>query len=64
MKILRKLHSFFRRKKLDAEMAEEMRQHVELQVEQNIAVVAPMPSASVSNAVNVKPRDFDNPRTA
>jgi putative ABC transport system permease protein len=37
MKILRQLRSFFRRQKLDAEMAEEMRAHLDLQAEQNIA---------------------------
>jgi macrolide transport system ATP-binding/permease protein len=37
MKLLRKLRSLFRRGKLDAEMADEMRHHVELQAERNIA---------------------------
>jgi predicted permease len=37
MKLLRKLRALFRRNKLDAEMAEEMRAHLELQAEQNIA---------------------------
>lgn len=37
MKLLRRLRSLFRRDKLDAEMVEEMRLHVELQTERNIA---------------------------
>lgn len=37
MKFLRKLRSLFQKEKLDAEMAEEMRLHVELQTERNIA---------------------------
>jgi putative ABC transport system permease protein len=37
MKFLRKFRSLFRRDKLDAEMTEEMRLHVELQAERNIA---------------------------
>ena len=36
MKFLRKLRSLFRKDKLDAEMAEEMRHHVELQKELNL----------------------------
>src|SRR4051812_45327558 len=35
MKLLRKLRAPFRREKLDAEMAEEMRAHLEMQAEQN-----------------------------
>lgn len=35
MKLLRRLRALFRMDKLDAEMAEEMRQHVELQAERN-----------------------------
>ncbi len=35
MKLLRKLRTLFRKEKLDAEMAEEMRHHVELQMELN-----------------------------
>jgi putative ABC transport system permease protein len=35
MKLLRKLRALFRRQKLDAEMAEEMRAHLEMQAEQN-----------------------------
>ncbi len=37
MKFFRKLRAFFRKDKLDVEMAEEMRLHVELQTERNIA---------------------------
>ena len=37
MKPLRKLSALFRRKKLDAEMAEELRGHLELQTERNLA---------------------------
>jgi putative ABC transport system permease protein len=37
MKPLRKLRALFRRKKLDAEMAEELRGHLELQTERNLA---------------------------
>jgi putative ABC transport system permease protein len=37
MKILRQLRSLFRRQKLDAEMTEEMRAHVDLQMERNLA---------------------------
>lgn len=37
MKLLRQLRSVFRKGKLDAEMAEEMRHHVELQTERNLA---------------------------
>src|SRR5438477_530028 len=37
MKPLRKIFAPLRRLKLDADMAEEMRQHLELQVERNIA---------------------------
>src|SRR4051812_42616217 len=37
MKLLRKIRAFFRREKLDAEMSEEMKTHLELQVQQNIA---------------------------
>jgi predicted permease len=37
MKILRQLRSFFRRQKLDAEMSEEMRTHLDLQTERHIA---------------------------
>lgn len=37
MKLLGKLCAFFRKRKLDAELAEEMRYHVELQTEQHIA---------------------------
>jgi hypothetical protein len=37
MKILRKLRSFFRRQKRDAEMTEEMRAHLDLQAERNFA---------------------------
>ncbi|HEY4249037.1 MAG TPA: ABC transporter permease [Lacunisphaera sp.] len=37
MKILRKIRSLFRRQKLDVEMTEEMRVHLEMQVERNIA---------------------------
>lgn len=37
MKFFRQLRSFFRRQRLDAEMAEEMRQHLELQAERNRA---------------------------
>ncbi len=36
MKILRRIRSLFTRRKLDAEMTEEMRLHVELQTERNI----------------------------
>src|SRR5215216_4293815 len=35
MKLLRQLRALFRKKKLDAEMAEEMRAHLEMQAEQN-----------------------------
>jgi predicted permease len=37
MNLLRKLRALFRKEKLDAEMSEEMRTHLELQAEQNIA---------------------------
>ena len=37
MKLLRKLRGFFRKEKLDAEMAEEMRAHLELQTQENLA---------------------------
>jgi predicted permease len=37
MKLLRKLHALFRREKLDADMSEEMRAHLELQTQQYIA---------------------------
>ncbi|HEX2861353.1 MAG TPA: ABC transporter permease, partial [Lacunisphaera sp.] len=37
MKLLRKLRALFRRDRLEAEMAEEMRAHVELQTERNLA---------------------------
>jgi predicted permease len=37
MKLLRKLRVLFRREKLDADMAEEMRAHVELQTQANVA---------------------------
>jgi predicted permease len=37
MKLLRKLRALFRREKLDAEMSEEMRAHLEMQTQQNIA---------------------------
>src|SRR5690349_5737134 len=37
MKLFRKLSVLFRREKLDAEMSEEMRAHLELQTQQNLA---------------------------
>lgn len=37
MKILSQLRSFFRRQKLDTEMAEEMQAHLDFQIERNIA---------------------------
>jgi predicted permease len=37
MKFTRKLRTLFRREKLDAEMAEEMRAHLELQTQQNLS---------------------------
>ena len=37
MKLWRRLHSLFHKEKLDAEMSEEMRAHLELQTEENIA---------------------------
>ncbi len=37
MKFLRQIRNLFRREKLDAEMTEEMRLHVELQTERNVA---------------------------
>jgi hypothetical protein len=37
MKFIRQFRSFFRRQKLDAEMTEEMRAHLDLQTERNIA---------------------------
>jgi len=37
MKLLRKLHGLLRRRKIDKEMSEEMRLHLELQTERNIA---------------------------
>jgi predicted permease len=37
MKLIRKLRALFRWEKLDAEMSEEMRVHVELQTEQNVS---------------------------
>jgi putative ABC transport system permease protein len=36
MKLLRKFHALFRKEKLDAEMAEEMRAHLELQIDEHI----------------------------
>jgi predicted permease len=37
MNLLRKLHALFRKRKLDAEMSEEMRLHLEQRVEENLA---------------------------
>src|SRR3954471_5947941 len=37
MKLLRQLRSFFRTEKIDAEMAEEMRHHLEAQLRRNLA---------------------------
>ena len=37
MKLLRKIRAFFRHKKLDAEMAEEMRHHLDAQMRRNLA---------------------------
>jgi hypothetical protein len=37
MKLLKKLHALFRKETLDREMSEEMRHHMELQIEENIA---------------------------
>jgi hypothetical protein len=37
MKLLRKFAALFRKEKLDAEMSEEMRAHLELQTAENIA---------------------------
>ncbi|HEX2855667.1 MAG TPA: ABC transporter permease [Opitutaceae bacterium] len=37
MKLLRNLRAFFRRKKIDADMAEEMRAHLAMQTERNVA---------------------------
>ena len=37
MSFLRKLRALFRKDKLDAEMAEEMRAHLELQTRENLA---------------------------
>ena len=37
IKFLNKLRALFRKDKLDADMAEEMRLHVELQTERNVA---------------------------
>jgi putative ABC transport system permease protein len=41
MKLLRKIRALFRQEKLDAEMAEEMRTHVELQAQANLAAGMP-----------------------
>lgn len=37
MKLLRQLCAFFRKEKLDAEMAEEMRHHLDAQMRRNLA---------------------------
>jgi hypothetical protein len=37
MKIIHRFHTLFRKDKLDTEMDEEMRLHVELQTERNVA---------------------------
>src|SRR4051812_41955964 len=36
MKLLRKVRALFRKEKLDAEMSEEMRAHLELQAQENV----------------------------
>lgn len=55
MKFLRRLRALFRREKLDAEMAEEMRLHMELQTERNIAA-----GMSVDEARYAALREFGN----
>ncbi|HTL69180.1 MAG TPA: ADOP family duplicated permease [Lacunisphaera sp.] len=55
MKLLRRLRSLFRREKLEAEMAEEMRHHLELQAERNRA--AGMDAREASYAAE---REFGN----
>ena len=55
MKFLRKLRALFRREKLDAEMAEEMRLHLEMQAERNCAAGMRPDEASAAAA-----RQFGN----
>src|SRR5437763_647894 len=56
MKLWSKLCSLFQREKLDADMSEEMRLHLEQRTMRlKSAVLAPMPSASEKMATAVKP---------
>lgn len=55
MKFLRKLRTFFRKDALDAEMAEEMRLHVELQADLNLKA-----GMNPEDARYAAPRQFGN----
>jgi len=69
LQIWRWLFSLLRRGRYEREMEEEMRFHIEMQIEQNLAsrmlnmaVLTPMLSARVKTAINAKPGFFTNIR--